>query len=320
MLADYWTLHERYGTNFMSIFSALSRWLASEAAASFSEQSVCCISASGLHRMAYTEWGERDNPNVLVCAHGLTRNGRDFDDLARALAADYRVICPDVVGRGRSAWLRDPAGYGFPQYVADMMVLLARLDVESVHWLGTSMGGLIGMFIAGQADSPIKRLVLNDVGPVITGESLRRIGEYVGRAPQFETFEDAEKYIRLVSAPFGALSDQQWRHLTEFSLRHADDGRLEMRYDPGIGAPFRQMMVLQNVDLWPIYDSIRCPTLVVRGADSDLLTPETLHAMAARGPRPQTVEIPGVGHAPMFLEASQIRIVREFLLTALPGT
>ena len=300
----------------MSIFSALSRWFATEAAASFTERDVRCASATGLHRMAYNEWGERDNPNVLVCVHGLTRNSRDFDDLARAMATDYRVICPDVVGRGRSAWLASPAGYGLPQYVADMVTLLARLDVESVHWFGTSMGGLIGMTIASLDDSPISRLVLNDVGPVITGESLKRIGEYVGRAPKFETFEDAEKYIRLVSAPFGALSDAQWRHLTETSLRHADDGRLEMRYDPGIGEPFRQAAAYQDIDLWPIYDRVRCPTLVVRGADSDLLRPETLVAMAERGPRPQTVEIANVGHAPMFMEADQIRIVREFLLAA----
>ena len=302
----------------MSLFAKLSRWFAAEAAAAFTEREVRCISPSGLHRMAYTEWGERDNPNVLVCVHGLTRNGRDFDDLARAMAADYRVICPDVVGRGRSDWLRDPAGYGFPQYVADMMTLLARLDVESVHWFGTSMGGLIGMFIASQEDAPVSRLVLNDVGPVITAGSLKRIGEYVGRAPKFDTFDDAEKYIRLVAAPFGNLTDAQWRHLTEFSLRQAGNGQLEMRYDPGIGEPFRQALIFQDVNLWPIYDRIHCPTLVVRGADSDLLAPETLQAMAARGPRPQTVEIANVGHAPMFMDATQIAIVREFLLAGGP--
>lgn len=300
----------------MSLFAAFSRWLSGQNGAVCVQDDVRCISATGLHRMAYTEWGERDNPNVLVCVHGLTRNGRDFDDLARALAADYRVICPDVVGRGRSDWLRDPAGYGFPQYVADMMVLLARLDVESVHWMGTSMGGLIGMFIASQEDSPITRLVLNDVGPVITAESLRRIGDYVGLAPKFDSYEAAEQYIRQVSAPFGNLTDAQWRHLTESSLRHGDEGRLEMRYDPGIGEPFRKALVYQNVDLWPIYDRIRCTTLVVRGADSDLLTQETVQAMATRGPRPRTAEIANVGHAPMFLDAEQIGIVRDFLLEA----
>ena len=300
----------------MRSFAAISRWFTGQDSSNFVQSDVRCLSASGLHRMAYTEWGEPDNPNVLVCVHGLTRNGRDFDDLARAMAAEYRVVCPDVVGRGRSDWLRDPAGYNFPQYVADMIVLLARLDVESVHWLGTSMGGLIGMFIASQEDSPITRLVLNDIGPVMSAESLSRIGEYVGLAPKFETYEEAESYIRLTSAPFGNLSDAQWRHLTESSLRHASGGQLEMRYDPGIGASFRQALTFQEVDLWPIYDRIRCPTLVVRGADSDLLSRETLRAMAARGPRPRTIEIPAVGHAPMFLDTQQIAIVREFLLDA----
>lgn len=297
----------------MSVRAELSRWLAGETPGCV-ERDVRCASASGLHRMAYTQWGEADNPNVLICVYGLTRNGRDFDELARAMASEYRVICPDVVGRGRSDWLRDPSSYVFPQYVADLMVLLARLDVESVHWLGTSMGGVIGMWIASQEDSPIARLVLNDVGPLIPVDSLRLIGEYVGRAPKFESYEDAEKYVRLVSEPFGRLTDAQWRHLTEFSLQHAADGRLEMRYDPAIGDPFRHELSAGDVNLWPIYDSIRCPTLVVRGADSTVLTRDTLHEMAIRGPRPQTAEIPGAGHAPMFLDASQIAVVRDFLL------
>ena len=297
----------------MSIVSDLSRWLAGGPVA-FAERRVRCASPSGLHRVAYTEWGEPENPNVLVCVHGLTRNGRDFDELARTLAVDYRVICPDVVGRGRSDWLRDPSGYTFPQYASDMMVLLARLNVASVHWLGTSMGGLIGMWIASQEDSPITRLVLNDVGPLISVASLLRIGEYVGQAPKFDTYEDAEKYVRLVSQPFGPLSDTQWRHLTEFSLQRLPDGRLAMRYDPAIGEAFRQALSAGDIDLWPIYDRIRCPTLVVRGAESDLLTRETMQAMAMRGPRPQTAEIAGVGHAPMFLDLQQIGIVRDFLL------
>ncbi|HEX5804350.1 MAG TPA: alpha/beta hydrolase [Azospira sp.] len=301
----------------MSILSSLSRWFSGAAVPAFSEKEVLCASASGLHRMAYTEWGERDNPRVLVCVHGLTRNCRDFDALAAALASDYRVICPDVVGRGRSDWLKDSAGYGFPQYVADMMVLLARLDVPTVHWVGTSMGGLIGMIIASQQQSPISRLVLNDVGPVITAESLQRIGDYVGKAPRFASVEEAERYIRLVSAPFGALSDAQWRQLTESSIRQGDDGKWGMVYDPAIGEPFRQAFLRhQAVDLWPIYDGIRCPTLVVRGAESDLLTAETHAAMGQRGPRARLAEIPGVGHAPMFLDAPQIALVREFLLAA----
>lgn len=269
-------------------------------------------SGAGLHRMVYSEWGERDNPRVLVCAHGLARNGRDFDDLARALSDRYRVICPDVAGRGRSDRLHDPLSYGIPQYVADMMVLIARLDVESVGWLGTSMGGLIGMVLASLDHSPITRLLLNDVGPAIAPESIRRIGEYLGRAPTFASIDEAEQYIRLVSAPFGVLTDAQWRHLTESSVRRTAEGRLEMGYDPAIADSFRRATADGIVDLWPLYDRIRCPTLVVRGAKSDLLTHETARAMSSRGPRPPVVEVPGVGHAPMFMDADQIAIVERF--------
>ena len=277
------------------------------------KKSVLCGSASGLHRMAYTEWGDPANPEVVVCVHGLTRNGRDFDTLARALARRYRVICPDVVGRGRSDWLKDPAGYGFPQYVADMLVLLARLDVERVAWVGSSMGGLIGMFIAALEQSPISRLVLNDVGPEISAESLRRIGEYVGRAPSFADFDAAQAYLCQVNAPFGALSDAQWRHLTEHSVLRRDDGRWHMRYDPGIGQPFRQTMVYGDVNLWPVYDAIRCPVLLTRGAESDLLTPATASAMTERGPQARRIDFPAVGHAPVFMIESQIRPVVDFL-------
>lgn len=278
----------------------------------FCERSVSCISPSGLHRMVYREWGEGDNPQVLVCVHGLSRNGRDFDDLARSLKRDYRVICPDVVGRGRSDWLIDPAAYGIAQYLADMLVLIARLDVATVHWLGTSMGGLIGMALASLEKTPISRLLLNDVGPAIAAESLRRIGDYLGRAPSFDSVADAEQYIRLVSAPFGALRDAQWRSLTESSLRLRADGRFEMCYDPRIADSFRHATSTGEIDLWPIYERISCPTLVVRGEHSDLLTVETAQAMAARGPHPRVVEVPGVGHAPMFMDEAQIAIARDF--------
>lgn len=280
------------------------------------QRGVWCASPYGLHRMAYREWGERDNPRVLVCVHGLARNSHDFDLLARDLSDHYRVICPDVVGRGRSDWLRDPMGYALPQYVKDMLVLIARLDVESVHWLGTSMGGLIGMLLASFENTPVTRLILNDVGPIIPLEPLMRIGEYVGRAPRFDTYDDAVGYIRAVSAPFGPLSDDQWRQLTDSSLRQCADGRLELRYDPGIGDAFRRETDGGKIDLWAVFDRIRCPTLVVRGAESDLLTAEIARAMSTRGPRPEIVEVPRVGHAPMFLDEFQIGIVRHFLLTA----
>lgn len=283
------------------------------------EKRVLCaaLDGTGLHRMAYTEWGDPDNPRVLLCVHGLTRNGRDFDFLARELARDYRVVCPDVVGRGRSDWLKRSASYGFPQYVADMVTLIARLDVAEVHWLGTSMGGLIGMFVAALERTPITRLILNDVGPVITNESLRRIGEYVGKAPRFPNLEAAEQFTRFVSAPFGTLTDAQWRHLTEHSVRQAEDGLWEMRYDPAIAEAFQLGFVMhQDVILWPYYDAIRCPTLVIRGAESDLLPQAALEEMARRGPKAWTREIPGVGHAPMFQDAAQVAVVRDFLLGA----
>ena len=281
------------------------------------QHTIQCISLAGLHRMAYTEWGDPRNPRVLICVHGLTRCGRDFDFLAGALAEEYRVVCPDVVGRGRSDWLKNKVLYGIAQYAADMVTLVARLDVEQVHWIGTSMGGLIGMALAAQENSPITRLVLNDVGPVVTAVSLARIAEYVGNDPRFDTLEQAETFVRFVSATFGRFSDAQWRHLTEHVVRTAADGKIEFRYDPGISEPFRQAMGEgKDIELWPYYDAIRCPTLVIRGALSDLLLSETVMQMASRGPRAQTAEIPDVGHAPMLMEPGQVEVVRKFLLAA----
>lgn len=280
------------------------------------ERSVRCLSPAGFHDMAYVEWGDPRNPRVLICVHGLTRCGRDFDFLAQRLAGEYRVVCPDVAGRGRSDWLRDKSLYAVPQYAADMATLLARLDVERVDWLGTSLGGLIGMALAAQEKTPIGRLVLNDVGPVLTAASIARIGEYVGRAPRFDGIEQAELFVRFVAAPFGALTDAQWRHLTVHSVKTAADGKIEFRYDPGIAEPFRAQQAAdagKDIELWPVYDAIRCPTLAIRGARSDLLTPETHAAMAERGPRARLAEIPDVGHAPMFLDDAQVNLVKGFL-------
>lgn len=278
------------------------------------ERRVVCANPLGLHRMAYTEWGEPDNPRVVVCVHGLTRNGRDFDDLAQSLCRRYRVICPDVVGRGRSDRLPAGVEYGFPQYVADMMVLLARLDVENVAWVGTSMGGLIGMIIASQEYTPISRLVLNDVGPEIANVSLQRIAEYLGNPPVFPDFAAAERYLRMVGAPFGPLADEKWQQMTASSVRQRPDGVWALIYDPQIAAPFARLdLAVAQPDLWPLYDRIRCPTLAIRGSESDLLTRETFAAMGRRGPAAQLVEIPGVGHAPMFMDEAQIRVVTDFL-------
>ena len=202
----------------------------------FREHTVLCSSPAGLHRMAYTEWGDRANPQVLVCVHGLTRVGRDFDDLARDLADQYRVVCPDIVGRGKSDWLADPKYYVPPQYVADLITLIARLDVESVDWVGTSLGGLVGMALAAQARAPLGKLVLNDVGPVLKAEALKRIGEYLGSDTRFENFDQAHGYIRAISASFGLKTEAQWKHLTSVSLK-MDGSGYKMHYDPAIAVP-----------------------------------------------------------------------------------
>ncbi|MFO1206667.1 MAG: alpha/beta hydrolase [Burkholderiales bacterium] len=285
--------------------------------ATLRQRKVQCLSPAGLHDVAYVEWGDTRNPKVVVCVHGLTRCGRDFDFLAAALAADYRVVCPDVVGRGRSDWLANKSLYGVPQYAADMVTLLARLDVDGVDWVGTSMGGLIGMALAAQARTPIRRLLLVDVGPVVTAESIARISEYVGKGPRFDSMAQAEAYVRLVAAPFGPLTDAQWRHLAEHSVRPAADGKFDLHYDPGIAEPFRATMGEgKDYELWPIYDAIRCPTRVLRGETSDVLSRETAREMAARGPRPQVIEIAGVGHAPMLMDDAQVAHVRTFLQEA----
>jgi len=279
--------------------------------------SVQCLSPAGLHRMAYVEWGDPRNPRVLVCVHGLTRLGRDFDRLAQALADDYRVVCPDVVGRGRSDRLRQPMHYGVPQYVADMVTLIARLGTASVHWVGTSMGGLIGMSLAGLAESPITRLVINDVGPRLDAAALMRIGSYLGKPVRFATHDEAIDYVAAVAAPFGLRSRDEWRELTEPSLRADGDGWV-FHYDPLIAVPFTsvtpQSAAAGEAALWQLYDAMACPTLVVRGAESDLLSRETAEEMTRRGPRARLVEFAGIGHAPMFFHDDQISVVRDFLL------
>ena len=283
----------------------------------YRERSVQCISPAGLHQMAYTEWGDPANPRALLCVHGLSRVGRDFDALATVLCKDYRVVCPDVVGRGRSSWLADPKHYVVPQYVADMVTLLARLDVSEVHWMGTSMGGLIGMGLAALPASPISKLILNDVGPMIKIGAIKRIGEYLGHSPVFADFSAALSYVRAVSASFGLKTEAQWKFLTEVSIKPCagQDRGFVMHYDPAIAEPFKlQSAGSTDIDLWPYYDAIRCPVLVTRGELSDLLSRETVSQMSQRGPKAQTVEIPGVGHAPMFMEPDQIEVVRRFLL------
>jgi pimeloyl-ACP methyl ester carboxylesterase len=279
---------------------------------------VQCLDARGLHRMAYWEWGDAANPKVLVCAHGLTRQGRDFDTLAAALAGDYRVVAPDVVGRGQSDWLADPVGYQLPAYVGDMVTLLARLDAQTVHWVGTSMGGLIGLGLASLAGSPVGKLVLNDVGPVIQAEALARIGAYLGLPMRWTTLDEAADYMWSISKGFGPHTREQWLALTRPMLKPDGDG-WKPHYDTAIAVPFRaitpELAAAGEAAMWKAYDAIRCPTLLLRGADSDLLTRDTALAMTQRGPKARLHEFDGVGHAPMLTVPEQIDVVREFLLS-----
>ena len=279
------------------------------------EASLLCVDSAGYHRVHYYEWGDAANPRIVICMHGLTRNGRDFDVLAERLSADFRVICPDVAGRGKSDWLALNTDYGYPQYVADTTALVARATRSAdqrVSWVGTSMGGLVGMVIAARPGNPIDRLVINDAGMVVPKAALERLARYVGREPLFPTFEALEAHIRRISAPFGPLTDTQWRHLTTHgAIQHAD-GRWGMRYDPAIGAAFGGE--LADIDLSPFWKAITCPTLLLRGADSDILLRETAHAMMTSGPKAKLVEFQGMGHAPMLMADDQVEAVRAFLL------
>jgi pimeloyl-ACP methyl ester carboxylesterase len=281
---------------------------------------VQCLDNRGLHRMAYWEWGDAANPRVLVCVHGLTRQGRDFDTLAQSLCDTYRVVCPDVVGRGRSGRLADPMAYGIPQYVADMVTLLARLNAQSIDWVGTSMGGLIGLGLAAQDGAPLRRLVLNDVGPTIEPASLLRIGSYLGQPARWRTLDEAADAMWALSQGFGPHTREQWLALSRPQLDTDADGWFVPRYDPAVAVPFKavtpELAKAGEALLWAAWDKLRLPTLLLRGADSDLLSRATAKAMTERGPRARLVEFERVGHAPTLVAPEQVAAVREFLLGA----
>jgi len=285
-------------------------------------KSVQCFSMSGLHQMAYKEWGEEDNPNVLVCVHGVTRVSDDFDNLAQSLCKDYRVVCPDVVGRGRSGSLANPQLYRLPQYVSDMVTLLARVlangERQTVDWFGTSMGGLIGMGLASLPDNPVSKLVLNDIGPTLDSVAIQRIGDYIAQEVRFPTFKAGAEFVKMVSTTFGEHTDAEWHKLAADVLRQDKDGTWVRHYDMGLALPFQSVTPesakADEAMLWAAYDAIRCPTLLVRGANSDLLSRETAEAMTQRGPKAKLVEIANVGHAPTFLHDDQIAIAKDFLL------
>ena len=281
------------------------------------------------HRMAYWEWNQTGNaqhPHVVLCVHGLTRQGRDFDVLARALSQHARVICPDVAGRGHSDWLANPMHYGVPQYAADMLCLLQQVHafapISTLDWVGTSMGGLIGMAVAGNTQLllpvPVRKLLLNDVGPQLEWLALQRIASYVGKQLRFKTQQQAADALRVLSAGFGPHTDAQWLALSVPMLRPAPEGGWQLHYDPAIAQPMQGMTQAQSEKgqavLWAMYDAIKAQTLLVRGAQSDLITAATAQAMQERGPLAQCIELEGVGHAPTFVADDQVAIARNFLL------
>ena len=298
---------------------------------------VLCPDAAQGHRMAYWQWGRPDSARVVLCVHGLTRQGRDFDALAQALCAQaeasvpggLRVVCPDVVGRGESDWLQDPMGYQVPAYAADMLALLAQLHAQApmatLDWVGTSMGGLIGMVVCGQPGLPlpvpVRRLVLNDVGPALQWQAIQRIGAYLGKSGHFETVEQAAEAMWKISESFGPHTPEQWLALSRPMVRpvsSAAGSLLRLHYDPAIAGPFTLATEASaqqgEAMLWQLYDDIQAETLVLRGRQSDLLSAETAQAMTGRGPRARLVEFEGVGHAPTLVAADQIAAVAGFLL------
>jgi pimeloyl-ACP methyl ester carboxylesterase len=300
--------------------------------ASPSLEFVSCPHPGGEHRMAYWRWGDPGASRVVICVHGLTRQGRDFDRLAQALVArsttPVQVICPDVAGRGRSEWLADPAAYQIPLYAADMLVLLNKVHasngqgIATLDWVGTSMGGLIGMVLAGQPGlplpAPVRRLVLNDVGPAITWASVQRMQSYVGLYAQYRDLEEAAAALWALSQGFGPVPADVWLDMSSHMVRPGTEGALTLHYDPAIGTPLRaltpEVAALGEAALWSVYDQIQAQTLLIRGADSDLLTPETALAMTQRGPQARLDTWADCGHAPTLTTAAQIQVVADFLL------
>lgn len=269
------------------------------------------LSPRGFHNITYNVWGRADAPRTVVCVHGLVRNAHDFDTIAAALSDRARVVCIDVVGRGDSDDLPDPTLYAYPQYLADMAVVLAAINATEVDWIGTSMGGLIGMVLAAQPGTPIRRLILNDVGPFIPAAALARIAAYIGNPPRLPDLATAEAYIRKIYQNTGPCTDADFAALARHSVRPHPDGGFRMNYDPTIAQNFATLKA--DVDLWPVYDQIKCPTLVLRGANSDVLDAATATVMTTRGAHAELITIPGIGHCPALMDANQIGLVRNFL-------
>lgn len=280
--------------------------------------------------MAYWAWGNPASEQVVVCVHGLSRQGRDFDTLAKSLSQQAYVVCPDVVGRGQSDWLADAKGYQVFTYASDMVMLMQQLKAQRktegplvIDWVGTSMGGLIGLTLSSLPKDvtgiTLRKMVLNDVGPRLNHEALVRIGEYLGKPLTFPTEQAAADYLWSISTSFGPHTPEQWLALSRPMLKPAPQGEgWVLHYDPAIAEPFRSLTADAAASgeamLWQIYDQLTCDLLIVRGCDSDLLTPETAQSMTQRGPKARLFEVPGVGHAPTLVANDQVQALTHFLL------
>ena len=259
----------------------------------------------------YTEWGSQHRETVIAW-HGLARTGRDMDEVAEHLSSRYRVICPDTLGRGLSQWSPDPVNeYKLSFYVEIATALVDQLGLERFHWLGTSMGGAIGMLAAATTlRGRIRRLILNDNGPKLAEPALERIRAYAGQPPAFDRVTDLEAFLRSVYQPYGWLSDAQWRRMAETSVRRLPDGKVTTHYDPAMAQQFVHHP--HDYDLWDAYDSLDIPVLCLRGESSDLLLADTAEEMRSRGPRAVVVTIAGCGHAPALNVPDQWELVERF--------
>ena len=303
------------------------------------QQSFLSLGPTGFHRVAYTDWGDPENPHVVLCVHGLSRNSRDFDYLADVLQKSCRVVCMDVVGRGESEWLEDKSGYSFSTYLSDAAALVARVTTpvreglfrqaatRRLDWVGTSMGGLMGMLLAAKRGSPIGRLVMNDVGPFMPWNGLIRLKGHLGHPRGFASLRLAGQFLREACKSFGPLTEAQWDHLIQHSVRRHDEGRWHLRFDPAIGKWSSQRdpelpigpEFLRGIDLWTVWKAVNCAVLVLRGAESEVLLAATVEEMRKRKPGTRSVEFEGVGHAPALFDAAQIDVVRGFLLERAKG-
>lgn len=268
------------------------------------------------HQLAYDAWGEAGNPPVVM-VHGLTRNKQDFDILANALAVDSSVLTLDIAGRGDSDWFRDKSLYHYGTYLADVISWLDHCNVAQCQWVGTSMGGILGMMLAAIQPQRVSALILNDIGMTVAQEGLRRITNYAGHAPAFQTEMEAQAYLRAVLAPFGITEEIHWQHLSRHAFRRRQDGALYLRYDPDILSSYRHetknFAAIEDIDLSAVWEKIVCPTLILRGQNSDILREDTAAAMAASRENVTLAQISNVGHAPALLSDAQINLVGGWL-------